>query len=463
MPDTQIQQPTKKVGVFSRLSSVAEQGLRGATDIFISPLARELQRPFVSVYRGVTGTDGAVETPFGAVEPYSELSSRSAAAKSVETALTVLPVEKIAGAVAKPFAKPAAKLAESVSKVLPGRGSISQKGAQILANVPAEKTKIIQESPELVRAGQKVLQEGEAAIPAVGQEILDVAKSQYKKAQDAWQVAEQNILKTVGEKLPEAQPRLVQTVKDTLEKEGIRAGKTGVDLRGTALSQNSTAQRALDAISSIVNEESDDALALLNKRAAITSIIEEIPQEAASVRRVAKNIASSIDSVLDDVTGGQAGKLRQEYARVAQPTREIIDSMTDDAGRFSADKARLFVNQVMSDVRFDNNAVLSKLDEIAGTGFSKQIKAIGAAKAIERLDPITGGRVGDVLKTYVVAKIPGLSALVSPKFWGETLLRSAEKTQKAAKIAEKIEPADQLMDLLIQNLVLKLGGAAMEE
>lgn len=439
----------KDEGIFSRLARYSKKGLQTAADIFVSPVAREVERPFVSLYRGVTGTSGPVNTPFGDVKPYAEVSPGEAALGAFDLATTALPVEKLLSPVFKPVTK-------LISKLGPAKAKMVATGAETLANISPEKTKTLREMPELVRAAQETLQGGEAALPAIGEEVFRAAETSYKGAQKAWSVAEKNLLDTFGDKLDDAAKSVRSRVAGVFGEEGIKLTDRGVDLTGTGLSRNSTAQRVLDDIVSIISEPTTGSASFLNKRVAITNIMEEIPLEAKSVRRMASKVVSKFDEVADEVTEGGAQALRGEYARIAEPTKKILKGLTDTDGRFSMDKARLFVNRAMSDVRFDDTALLGRLDEVAGTGFAKQVKALGAAKAIDRLDPVTSGRVLDVLKTFVIAKLPLASAIVSPKVWGEAILRGAEK---AAKIPGVEKTKDIMTQLIKQNVLLRLGEA----
>jgi hypothetical protein len=68
------------------------------TDTFISPFARELERPFVSGIRQFQGEDKRnkpMNTPFGDVSPYWAMSNKEAVGGITELGLSVLPIEKL--------------------------------------------------------------------------------------------------------------------------------------------------------------------------------------------------------------------------------------------------------------------------------------------------------------------------------------------------------------------------------
>lgn len=458
VPDSPVEAPTKG-GVFSRLADYSKRGLQTATDIFVSPVAREIQRPFVSMYAGITGDTKPVKTPFGEVKPYSEVSSGEAAMGAFETATTVLPVEKIIAPVAKALKPVTGPIKSALSKA--ASSDIAAEAATRLANVSKEKVNILKESPQLVRKAQGMLEAGEEAIPAFGEEVYKAAEGAYKKAQQAWGASEKKLFETFGDKLVSRAQDFSDRVVSSLASEGVKVTDAGVDLAGTAFNRNATAQRVLGDIVAIMREPAETMQQVINKRVAVTNILDEIPKEAGSVRRVAKNAVKAFDELADEVTEGGAAKLRQEYARVAEPAKKILGSMTDADGRFSMDKARLFINRAMSDVKFDESQVLTRLDKVAGSEFSQQVKALGAAKAIERLDPVTSGRVLDVLKSYTIAKLPLVSALVSPKAWGEVILRGAEKAKPVVQKAATAK--DEFTKLLLQNVLLKLGTYGAKE
>lgn len=108
------------MGILSRISNFGEKYfLKPATETFINPVAREFIRPVTSAVRGVqalvpggkTGKE-SMQTPFGEVKPYSELSTGEALKGAAELALSVpgavgkiaAPIAKVAGPVVRPVA-----------------------------------------------------------------------------------------------------------------------------------------------------------------------------------------------------------------------------------------------------------------------------------------------------------------------------------------------------------------------
>lgn len=123
------------MGIFSRIANFGEKYfLKPATETFISPVAREFIRPVTSAVRGVqalvpggkTGKE-SMQTPFGEVKPYSELSTGEAVKGAVELALSIpgvagkiaAPITKVVAPVLKPIGQTIAKAAtENIGKVL---------------------------------------------------------------------------------------------------------------------------------------------------------------------------------------------------------------------------------------------------------------------------------------------------------------------------------------------------------
>lgn len=414
-------------------SDKGKETLKTAKETFVNPLGKEFARPFVSAISGLTGKKTATSTPFGEVKPYTEVSGGEAAMGTIDLLSTVLPVEKLAAPVAK-----------TAGRLFPKLGT---KAAETLAGVSPEVMQTLKESPEGVRSAQKLLDQGEDIFPSIGKDIFDTAKKVYKTAQETWQSKETEMLSKAASKIKDLKP-LPDRISLTLQNEGIKTTEKGLDFLSSKFAQNPTAENALNRIHSILQEPSQSLEVLLNKRSAISNIQQSIPKNESNVRRVVGNVVKDFDAVLDDLTEGGSSALRSEYAKSVGPVKEAMAKLTDKKGNFSMDKGRLFVKQLMSDAKFDNTELIKKVDALAGSNFIDDVKNLGAARAIDKLTPDTGARIKDVLISYGVAKVPFLSALVSPKFWGEITLKGAEK---AAKDTTK----DALTGLILQNMLLR--------
>lgn len=155
----------KKTGDF-----LQKNFLKPVTENFVSPLAREFERPMVSVVRGVQGLvpggktgNEPMETPFGQVKPYSELSP-SEAAKGVLELGSVAPGKKVAEfgeKLASPLAARAEKLYMSYLK--PSKSLLAK-------NPDVIKTAL----KEGVTVSPKGLNKVSGIIENIGSEIGDV-------------------------------------------------------------------------------------------------------------------------------------------------------------------------------------------------------------------------------------------------------------------------------------------------
>lgn len=424
-------------------------------EMFVNPLARELERPAVSAYRGITDTKGAVKTPFGDVEPYSELSPGKAALAAVETALTVVPVDKVIAPIGKGLSKVAGKTLEAVGSKLPRLAKVGE----TLSGVPEQSLErlAVPEVGERVKAVRGMV-EDRGAVADFGKSIYGTASGAYKKAMQEWEGEEMKILEKAGAKFKPGLAKVRNTISDVFKREGVKIGEGGVDVAGSKFSQNEGAQEAFQKLWNIVNEPLPSVGKLMDSREAITNLLSKDMKP--NVARVVKSATQVYDQLLDDVTEGGASKLRANYAKVVDPAKKVMKQMVtkvDGRSTFSEDKAARFVEDAMSQVKFDRRELLSSLDKVAGTQFAQDAEAMGLAKAISRLDPQTGGRVKDVLTSLVVSKVPILSAVASPRFWGEIMLEKGARAAKASsKVSEgAVKAADSFKTLLFQNLLAK--------
>lgn len=413
----EVSQPKK--GILSRAFGTLEKAgglVEKFGEAFVSPTARALTTPFVETYRAVTGTKGSVKTPFGEVKPISEMGQKEKIFSIIDV-VGLLPVGKTVKVA----------VAAKAKRALPAV-------AETLSGVSATKLKFAAD-PENVAAMDKALKavESDEALAMFGKETFDAAKNQIQQAQKAWAGREMKLVETLGENVTGFSKKFKKGMTEVLQSEGVKvSGKHKINLSKSKFARNTQAQSVFSDLMSIAAEPVNSAIEVLNKRPAMTAILQEIPKESVNIRRVAESMVKNFDDVLDASLGGEAKVMRKAYTEAVGPAREIANKMTDSDGVFSMDKAASFVRQAASDVKFDNAQLLKKLDSISGTQFSKDAKALGVAKAIEKVDPQTRGRVFDVLTTYGIAKVPVLSAFVSPKFWGSVMRHEAKASTKQA-------------------------------
>lgn len=364
---------------------------------------------------------------------------------------TIPGVSKIAEVTGNVVAKGVSK----IKKILPP----VEKVAEFLTNTKAKNFVFAKNNPELY---QKMAQfaDDETVVPALGEEIYKGAKNLTKIASDTWEKKQAQIINSVGNKFQAGLKELKNTMFKTFLEDGVKFSNNGVDLSSSVFSQNPTAKTVFERIGAIINEKSNKIGDILNKRVAITDVLASIPKEERNVMRVAGKIVNSFDNVLDNITGGQAKVLRESYAKTVDPARKVINSLTDAKGNFSMDKARNFVMQLASDTKFDSKNIVRKLElelkqkGLGSIGANVQAEAMGVAKKLSKLTPETGSRLKDIMFSYGLAKIPVLSAIVSPKFWGE-VLSASPKSSKVLQQVGKVKSLfkEPLTQIMIQNLV----------
>lgn len=431
----------KELGNLSGQASLAYQGANIAKEMFVDPVGKALARPIVELKAGLEqATPGGrtgqepVETPFGELTPMTIESGKKGAPsqyvkEAIDLGLSTLPVGKVAGKVLSKVSKP---LAEGI--------------APFLTSVSKEKFNIAREAGKesFERAVQFV--DEPSNFVGFGDEVAEVAKNLRKKASEAWQTDEKKLFTQLKEGIMGQTDEVKKRMSAAFFNNGIKVSDEGVDLAGTEFSQNPLAKDTFSRINNIINEPIKTPDRFLKKRAALTDILNGIPKTERNIRRVAKAAVDELDIILNDLTDNGVSKLRESYAAKVDPANKFLDAVTDSNGKLSHDKAMNYFRQAMSDAKFDKAEVLSELDKVAGTDFAKQVKLMGAAKALRSLAPETSGRIKDVLLSLGITKIPFAAALVSPRFWSGALVKS-----KAAKSMAQ-QTTDYLLAIMLQTL-----------
>lgn len=87
--DLGIVAPKPKEGLLKRAGKFVMEDVLGS-------VARPMIQPFVSVYRGLTNTKGAVSTPFGKIKPIAEMTSKEALGEAITLLAATAPLTKAA-------------------------------------------------------------------------------------------------------------------------------------------------------------------------------------------------------------------------------------------------------------------------------------------------------------------------------------------------------------------------------
>ncbi len=347
------------------------------------------------------------------------------------------------------------KVGEGLKSLAP---SMSKTG-EVLSNVPAR----ILEKVKAPAVARQITENRVLGISDAPEEVLDLGRTAFNKANSVRQEAMKTYQAARDAIIAENEGQVLQRsrefadgVGEVLKKNKIKVGENGIDVVGSQFEGSPSApaffQRAHDIMSRPLVTGVEAVDDLLTRREAISGILKDIPVTDSNTRRVIKDMVTSFDTTLDNVLGEGAKKMRAGYAEAVKPTNAVIEAMTvakDGKRTFSPDRASSFIKQAMSDTKFDRREMLADLDRVAGTNFEKIVEAVGLDKAISRLDPQTSGRFFDVVKTYVIGKIPLLSASVSPKFWGELALREGLKDSKA--ITQATKNSNEFLKLFLKN------------
>ncbi|MFA6158996.1 MAG: hypothetical protein WC763_05255 [Candidatus Paceibacterota bacterium] len=302
-------------------------------------------------------------------------------------------------------------------------------------------------NPEMAKAIKDLRAMGVSGTPedaaSFGEDVYTSAQKAKKAAMDAYGKTKDAIIQGKQGQIIQRAKEFVTGVEDAMKSSRVKVVDGTVDLVGSAFEGSGSAQAFLQRAHGIMTrplvQGAEAVEDLITRREALSGILDEVPLAEKNLRRVLGDMRTAFDSTLENVLGKDATTLRESYAKAIEPTKSIIKAMTTD-GKFSIDKARSFMEQAMSTVKFDKRKLLSELDSVTGTRFSKIAEAIGVDKAISQLEPPTRGRVLDVVKSYLVGN--PLTRIVtpffSPKFWGEiSLIQGTKKATKAIKEADK--------------------------
>lgn len=441
--------------------------LKPAFETLIAPLGRAAIRPAVEFKRGIealvpggrTGLE-PVKTPFGEITPIAaEKKALTPIIEAFDIGSTVIPVGKIV----KPIIAPLISGIKLATKAIKSKVPKIENIASFLTGEKAKTFQIAKQQPTLFRKFSEFA-EDENIVPVFGEDIFNKSKKLLKFASDKWKRKEANILRQSNPRLDVAQVDLIDSLDEVLSTEKISfSPDLKIDLSRSAFAASPVAATTFKRLTSIINADIEDLGDVLNKRVALTDIISSIPKEEANVKRVVNNAKDQFDKILNKITNNKADKLRADYAASVSPARKIINQMTDRDGNFSQDRARTFINQSLSDIKFDKSKLIGDLQkELKKTKISKEditgrLEVFGAAKALSKLTPATQGRIKDVIFSFGIAKIPILAASVSPKFWGKVLSKSPSDI-------EVIKQSNKFKELLKEPLIqIVLQRFAIEE
>jgi len=483
-------------GLFSQLAKISEAGLRAGAGTLLGPggkylvdekfrktandlavgTVKSVAKPFVQMPRafvaGIKGTMGDVEGErewskpvdvpvLGEVKGLSAVPSH---AKEYGTQTAWEDVGQAADMWLTVGAPGAGSIAKGVGKaaksVLPEIKM--SKVAEVASSIPARQFEKAAE-PEMAQAIKNVRETGMGETPQdlalKGEEAYNAAKKLMDKTKTAYGETRASLIKAKEGKLIQRSKDFSTEVNKKLTKEGIDLSSGTPDFVGSTFEGDEAAQAVITKAHQLMTRPTVQregftvAEDLINRRQAISSLKNKVPIEESNLRRVLGEMKDSFDDVLDRTLGPEASSMRAEYAKAKEITAPIMDAMTTvQNGKkvFSMDKASGFIKQAMSDLKFDKNALLQKLDDAVGSTFARDVQAMGLDKAISRLTPPTASRLADVAKSYIALNpvTKYLLPFFSPKFWGDQAVRQGLKTATGG-VAE----SNKLNKILLINLL----------
>lgn len=360
------------------------------------------------------------------------------------SAMEVLPVEKALGLVGKGVKYVAPGAAKAVEEILPKTASWLTNTSKVYFD------EAIKMGASKLKSAGKIVSE-ESNFPEIGKQIYSSAKDLVEIAQKTWQKDEGKIIAKLQNNIGKSSELAKKGVKDQLKIEGIRMKKDGsLDFAESSFMENSVAKVAIQKVARIVSAPIKEAKTLIRKQTAIADVIDSIPLEEKNARRIIGELKQTFDSHVNTLTDNAAGMMRKQYAQKVGPAREIMDALTDADGKFSPDAASRFIKQSMDVTKFNKQELLQTLDKQVGSQFAEEVRAMGLAKALNKLDPPTAGRVKDVIVTYGITKIPVVSALVSPKFWSSMLVKEKAAQSSILKLQDV---SKYLVQQMIKNII----------
>lgn len=451
---------------------LADDKFRGFVNDLAIGTVRSAVKPLVQLPRafaaGVAGTVGATDIEASLSKPVDvpvigKVKGLSAVPSDSMNYGTQTPWEDVAQAAdmwLTAGAPGAGKAFGLMKKVLPGLKM--SKVAEVASSIPARQFEKAAE-PEMAQAIKNVRETGMGETPQdlalKGEEAYNAAKKLMDETKTAYGETRASLIKANEGKLIQRSKDFSTEVNGKLSKEGIDLSSGKPEFIGSTFEGDDVAQATLSKAHELMTRPAVQrkgftvAEDLINRRQAISALKNKVPLEEGNLRRVLGEMKDAFDDVLDRTLGPEAANMRSAYKKAKEITAPITDTMTvvqNGQKVFSMDKAYGFIKQAMSDLKFDKNALLQKLDSEIGTTFARDVQAMGLDKAISRLTPPTASRLADVAKSYIALNpvTKYLVPIFSPKFWGDQAVRQGLKTA-----TKGVAEANKLNKALIINLL----------
>jgi hypothetical protein len=296
----------------------------------------------------------------------------------------------------------------------------SPKMASVLTNTPKERYKTAAQSTYQQMNLAREAAEDPLYLQKTGENIYDSAKEIHKEAQNVWSAKESEAFRGVD--IDNARASIQSAFDDTFKADRVNI----LDDQFGSYRANKTAVEILKAAKNELLREIPDPTDLIVAREAIANIDTGLDRVAG---RVKGKVLEAFDKGLT-AAGGEGYKLmREEYAKTAGPALDLLKAF-ESKGEFSPDKAASFLKEVSGISKVNKQEILAELGKVAGKDFVSDIKRYGAAIALSKLGPPTGGRVLDVVTGLGLTRVPVISGLFSPFLWG-SVITGSQSAQKA--------------------------------
>lgn len=465
------------------------KALQTGADIFTNPISRELVRPVVSAVRETQkripgGKEGieSVDTPFGEVKPYSQLSSGEAAMGVVDVA-SVLPVEKL-------FTS-GLKLAGKL-----GRG-VLEKGGELLTAVPKENLSkwfnLAKTQPKKLEMVNEIIQENpQQPFLALADRIGSKIKAMKEDAQKAFSSAKETFEQTspdvrfdVSHKVPELKSPLEDfglTLRQVKDKGGKMTGEFVVEPKGKITDLN---QKELGFVQDLVNNVRsakgltlDDLTALRGKFArAYDAVPLNLDGQPTKYHALVKSLENAGEKIIHDAlpdTIKEANKLYQDYWIVQN---KIGHNILDASGQ-TKQGAETFLGNLMNVNKGAQRRAVEEASQKLGIDILDNSQNLRLAKDVSESVPSSvKNRTTDIVKGVAVAlgggsvatgNLPGvvgavlLNIITRPSVYSN-LIEVLAKTSAKLPISKTIKMLTPQELSLFQQIIQKTISAPFRE
>lgn len=405
----------KQKGALEKVSSFFEPSLKAGAEVFINPIGREFARPVVSVVRGIQGSNESVNTPFGEVKPYSELSSGEAAMGAAEVGLTVLPAEKL-------LAKPAKLVANFFGGAAKRLGSvISGKSVNVIDKIISE--------PRIAKEGLRgdevsVLKEISNEARNAVSNLQKIAGQEYEKAIDSLpQVAEIEPMK------------IVNRIKTKFDDFGIKLDKGNLSFAESPLDE--AQQKVVTKMWELMKEPKN-----FNNPKSMNILAQKISKFRKVGDKELNNIVDTARRAVRDIVGDEVPQLREALKKYSDK-QDFLDAVRTElsiSGKTDSTEGIIKTSKKLQNIFNSNKELAVDLVENLEKESGTKILAKEAGRQLGAQPSRAQVSIGDGLRGIVQTVIP-------PKAVGEMAAATGiakEKIKPFVDLLSKFAPVERI-------------------